>query len=133
MLDRAVLRRALRPRLTALAALLAAAAGLFGAGAVAAEPLKVAFVYIGPVGDAGWTYAHEQGHRRRKSPARSGQDHLRRKCLRRYAERHPPARHDCEQADRPPFGYGGEPLSYVCSRRSFMRHRLQDRQNVGVY
>ena len=27
----------------------------------AAEPLKVAFVYVGPVGDAGWTYAHEQG------------------------------------------------------------------------
>jgi basic membrane protein A and related proteins len=24
-------------------------------------PLKVAFVYIGPVGDYGWTYAHEQG------------------------------------------------------------------------
>ncbi|MBA3325555.1 MAG: BMP family ABC transporter substrate-binding protein [Rhodobacteraceae bacterium] len=24
-------------------------------------PLKVAFVYIGPVGDFGWTYAHEQG------------------------------------------------------------------------
>ncbi|MFL6632704.1 MAG: BMP family ABC transporter substrate-binding protein [Massilia sp.] len=27
----------------------------------AADPLKVAFVYVGPVGDAGWTYAHEQG------------------------------------------------------------------------
>ncbi len=25
------------------------------------EKLKVAFVYIGPVGDAGWTYAHDQG------------------------------------------------------------------------
>ena len=25
------------------------------------EPLKVAFVYVGPVGDAGWTYAHDQG------------------------------------------------------------------------
>lgn len=24
---------------------------------------KVAFVYIGPVGDAGWTYAHDQGRR----------------------------------------------------------------------
>lgn len=29
--------------------------------AQAQEPLKVAFVYVGPVGDAGWTYAHEQG------------------------------------------------------------------------
>ena len=25
------------------------------------QPLKVAFIYVGPVGDAGWTYAHEQG------------------------------------------------------------------------
>src|SRR3954464_2497664 len=24
------------------------------------RPLKVAFVYVGPVGDAGWTYAHDQ-------------------------------------------------------------------------
>jgi basic membrane protein A and related proteins len=29
--------------------------------ALAEEPLKVAFVYVGPVGDAGWTYAHDQG------------------------------------------------------------------------
>lgn len=29
--------------------------------AVAEEPLKVGFVYVGPVGDAGWTYAHDQG------------------------------------------------------------------------
>ena len=27
----------------------------------AAEPLKVGFVYVGPIGDAGWTYAHDQG------------------------------------------------------------------------
>jgi simple sugar transport system substrate-binding protein len=33
----------------------------FGADAQAQEPLKVAFVYVGPVGDAGWTFAHEQG------------------------------------------------------------------------
>lgn len=34
----------------------------FGAADIAAaDPLKVAFVYVGPVGDAGWTYAHEQG------------------------------------------------------------------------
>lgn len=25
------------------------------------EPLKVGFVYVGPVGDGGWTYAHDQG------------------------------------------------------------------------
>ena len=26
----------------------------------AEEPMKVAFVYVGPVGDAGWSYAHDQ-------------------------------------------------------------------------
>ncbi|HEU4844014.1 MAG TPA: BMP family ABC transporter substrate-binding protein [Burkholderiaceae bacterium] len=41
---------------------LAATLGLAAAAPVqAAEPLKVGFVYVGPVGDAGWTYAHEQG------------------------------------------------------------------------
>jgi len=35
----------------------------FGAmlSASAADPLKVGFVYIGPIGDHGWTYQHEQG------------------------------------------------------------------------
>ena len=38
------------------------ASALAVSGAVQAEePLKVAFVYVGPVGDAGWTYAHDQG------------------------------------------------------------------------
>ncbi|MGL4576211.1 MAG: BMP family ABC transporter substrate-binding protein [Burkholderiaceae bacterium] len=27
------------------------------------EPLKVGFVYVGPVGDAGWTFAHDQGRK----------------------------------------------------------------------
>ncbi|MEM7216104.1 MAG: BMP family ABC transporter substrate-binding protein [Pseudomonadota bacterium] len=34
---------------------------LLGQSAFAADPLKVAFVYLGPIGDHGWTYAHEQG------------------------------------------------------------------------
>ena len=29
----------------------------------AAEPLKVGFVYLGPIGDYGWTWAHEQGRK----------------------------------------------------------------------
>jgi simple sugar transport system substrate-binding protein len=29
----------------------------------AGGPLKVAFVYVGPVGDGGWTYAHDQARR----------------------------------------------------------------------
>lgn len=47
-----------------LRALGAAAAALplaSGAAFAQDEPLKVAFVYIGPVGDFGWTYAHDQG------------------------------------------------------------------------
>ncbi|MDY7540004.1 BMP family ABC transporter substrate-binding protein [Undibacterium sp. 5I1] len=32
-----------------------------GSAAFAAEPLKVAFVYLGPVGDGGWTFQHDQG------------------------------------------------------------------------
>lgn len=34
-----------------------------GSGAVAqdGEPFRVAFIYIGPVGDLGWTWAHDQG------------------------------------------------------------------------
>jgi len=45
--------------------LLALAAGLLLAGSVsaasAADRLKVGFIYLGPVGDLGWTYQHEQG------------------------------------------------------------------------
>lgn len=39
------------------AGVMLAAAGL----AQAADPLKVGFVYVGPVGDHGWTYEHNQG------------------------------------------------------------------------
>jgi simple sugar transport system substrate-binding protein len=31
--------------------------------AVAADPAKIGFVYIGPTGDHGWTYAHDQGRK----------------------------------------------------------------------
>lgn len=47
--------------------LLSAAAATAGAGlasrrsARAAEPLKVGFVYLGPIGDLGWTFQHDQG------------------------------------------------------------------------
>lgn len=49
-----------RRKLLALATL-AASFAVSAAAPAAEEPLKVAFVYIGPVGDAGWTYAHDQG------------------------------------------------------------------------
>ncbi len=32
-----------------------------GANVQAADPLKIGFVYVGPVGDHGWSYQHDQG------------------------------------------------------------------------
>ncbi len=39
----------------------ASSAPAAAAPAPANEPLKIAFVYVGPVGDAGWTHAHDDG------------------------------------------------------------------------
>lgn len=39
-----------------------AAAAMFTVGGVqAADPMKVGFVYVGPIGDHGWSYQHDQG------------------------------------------------------------------------
>jgi len=47
-----------------LQTLLCIAMGLgLSLSASAADPLKVGFVYIGPIGDHGWTYQHEQGRK----------------------------------------------------------------------
>ncbi len=40
-----------------------AAAPAASAPAAKAEPLKIAFAYVGPVGDGGWTYAHDNGRK----------------------------------------------------------------------
>lgn len=39
----------------------AATAAALGLPARAQTPLKVGFVYVGPIGDGGWTYQHDQG------------------------------------------------------------------------
>ena len=39
----------------------AAATLALGTGAQAADKLKVGFVYVGPVGDFGYSYQHDQG------------------------------------------------------------------------
>ena len=44
-----------------VAGALAVAAGVFAGGSALAEDLKVGFVYVGPIGDHGWSYQHEQG------------------------------------------------------------------------
>ncbi|MDO6385972.1 MULTISPECIES: BMP family ABC transporter substrate-binding protein [unclassified Uliginosibacterium] len=50
------------PLLGRLAALALTACTLAGA-AHAEEPLKAGFIYIGPTGDHGWTYAHDEGRK----------------------------------------------------------------------
>ncbi len=43
------------------AATMLAASVVFGAGVAQAEDMKVGFVYVGPIGDHGWTYRHDIG------------------------------------------------------------------------
>ena len=43
--------------------LLGAAALAATRPALAADPLKVGFVYVGPIGDFGWSYQHDQGRK----------------------------------------------------------------------
>ena len=50
-------------RVAALLLVLAAGGALLAAPVAAAEKLRVGFVYVGPIGDAGWTYAHDQGRK----------------------------------------------------------------------
>ena len=46
----------------AAAVLLGAAMGTVGAQAPT-PPVKVGFVYVSPIGDAGWTFQHDQGRK----------------------------------------------------------------------
>ena len=74
LLEARLNRRSLLAGVGATAAL--AATGLQGTyaqdsspvAAVDATGFKVAFIYIGPVGDLGWTYAHDQGRLRAVRP-----------------------------------------------------------------
>lgn len=55
-----------KPRSTLLRCLAAAigfTTALSAGSTMAAGPLKVGFVYIGPIGDHGWTYQHEEGRK----------------------------------------------------------------------
>ena len=108
--------------------------------ALAEEPLKVAFVYVGPVGDAGWTYAHDQGRQALEKAFGS-------KVKTTFVESVPEGA-DAERVVRQlaadgnkvifttSFGYmnadgeGGAELPQ-CDLRAC--HRLQDRKNLGVY
>ncbi len=47
----------------ALALVAAGAALLATVGASAQQPLKIGFVYVSPIGDAGWTFQHDEGRK----------------------------------------------------------------------
>jgi basic membrane protein A and related proteins len=51
----------LRTVIAASAALVLSAAFVLPAGAQ--QPLRIGFIYVGPVGDGGWTYAHDNGRK----------------------------------------------------------------------
>ncbi len=55
----------MRPKLTST--LIVAIVFLMGWGLAAAEPLKLAFVYVSPVGDVGWTRSHDDARRHLES------------------------------------------------------------------
>ena len=50
-----------RASVATLVAMTAASAAPTSSNAAPQTPLKVAFVYVSPIGEAGWTYQHEQG------------------------------------------------------------------------
>ena len=54
-------RASLRARLVRSLFAITAACAAFDSPAQPKPPLKVGFVYVSPIGDAGWTYQHEQG------------------------------------------------------------------------
>ena len=59
------------PSMTRRTALAAIAAGALATAAAlpaaaqpkAGEPLKIGFVYVSPIGDAGWTFQHDTGRK----------------------------------------------------------------------
>jgi simple sugar transport system substrate-binding protein len=50
-------------RTIAAAAMVAGAMTLAGGEAAAQQKMKVGFIYVGPVGDFGWSYQHDEGRK----------------------------------------------------------------------
>jgi simple sugar transport system substrate-binding protein len=75
-----------------------AAASAAASAPAKAEPLKVAFAYVGPVGDGGWTFAHDNG---RKAVEKEFGD----KVVTSYVEKVPEAA-DAERVLRDMIGQG---------------------------
>jgi simple sugar transport system substrate-binding protein len=77
-----------------------AAAPTAPAAAAKPEPLKIAFAYVGPVGDGGWTYAHDNG---RKAVEKEFGD----KVVTSFVEKVPEAA-DAERVFRDMIGQGNK-------------------------
>jgi len=69
-----------------------------GAAAPASGPVQVAFAYVGPVGDGGWTYAHDRGRK-------AMEQHFGGRVKTRYVEKVPEAA-DAERVFRDLAGQG---------------------------
>ncbi|HKW84098.1 MAG TPA: BMP family ABC transporter substrate-binding protein, partial [Burkholderiaceae bacterium] len=54
-------RAAVSRRIAILLSLAAVASAASAQAPAAKAPLKIGFVYVSPIGDAGWTFQHEQG------------------------------------------------------------------------
>ena len=78
----------------------AAAAPASAAAPAKPEPLKIAFAYVGPVGDGGWTFAHDNG---RKALEKEFGD----KIVTSYVEKVPEAA-DAERVFRDMIGQGNK-------------------------
>ncbi|MDB5844684.1 MAG: nucleoside-binding protein [Polaromonas sp.] len=70
------------------------------ASAPSAEPLKIAFAYVGPVGDGGWSFAHDRG--RKEAQAEFGD-----KIVTSYVESVPESA-DAERVIRDMVGQGNK-------------------------
>jgi basic membrane protein A len=92
--------------LATLAAFALAAAPPAAAQSAAAAPYKVAFVYVSPIGDAGWTFQHDSG-RREMEKALAG------KVVTKYVEAVPEGA-DAERVIRE-LAQGGNQLIFTTS------------------
>ncbi len=99
----------------------------------AGEPLKIGFVYVSPIGDAGWTFQHDTGPQGDgKGARRQGHDQVHRKRARRRrcgardprarADRPQPHLHDVVRLHEP----DDQGRAAVPQQQVRARHRLQD-------
>ena len=102
-------------------------------------PVKVGFVYVGPVGDAGWTFQHDLGRKQLEKDFKG-------KVVTQFVENVPEgadserviremAKSGCKVVFTTSFGYMNPTLAVaktVSQRHVHARHRLQDRRRMSA-